>query len=73
MGLLVNGVWRDSWYDTSKTGTAVSSRSETSFRDRVSADGSSASRPRSYHLYVSLACPLGASHADLPQAEAART
>jgi putative glutathione S-transferase len=58
MGLLVNGVWQDAWYDTSKTGGRFV-RGETAFRDRVTADGSSgfaAERGR-YHLYVSLACP----------------
>ena len=58
MGLLVDGVWRDAWYDTSASkGSFV--REEAKFRSRVTADGSSgfpAERGR-YHLYVSLACP----------------
>ena len=58
MGLLVGGVWRDEWYDTEKTGGRFV-RSESVFRDWVTADGSSrfpAAAGR-YHLYVSLACP----------------
>ncbi|MEM6789021.1 MAG: glutathione S-transferase family protein [Myxococcota bacterium] len=58
MGLLIDGQWRDQWYDTEKTdGKFV--RPETSFRDAVRADGSTAFTPDSgrYHLYVSLACP----------------
>ena len=58
MGLLVDGQWRDEWYDTKSTaGRFV--RKESSFRNRVTADGSSGFRaePARYHLYVSLACP----------------
>jgi glutathionyl-hydroquinone reductase len=58
MGMLVDGVWHDVWYDTKATGGAFV-RSETAFRDRISADGSSGfpSAAGRYHLYVSLACP----------------
>ncbi len=58
MGYLKQGVWHEGWYDTSKTaGEFV--RSESQFRARVSADGSSGykAEPGRYHLYVSLACP----------------
>ena len=58
MGYLRNGVWHDGWYDTAKTGGEFV-RSQSAFRDRITADGSSgfpADRSR-YHLYVSLACP----------------
>jgi glutathionyl-hydroquinone reductase len=58
MGYLKEGVWHDGWYDTRKTaGEFV--RSESRFRERVSADGSSGykAEPGRYHLYVSLACP----------------
>src|SRR5690349_7722423 len=58
MGLLVEGVWHDTWYDTSKTGGHFV-RADSSFRNRITADGSSgfpAEKGR-YHLYVSLACP----------------
>ena len=58
MGYLKQGVWHEGWYDTGKTaGEFV--RSESQFRARVSADGSSGyqAEPGRYHLYVSLACP----------------
>lgn len=58
MGLLIDGVWHDRWYDTSKTGGEFV-RQNSAFRDRVTADGSSGfkAEPGRYHLYVSLACP----------------
>jgi putative glutathione S-transferase len=58
MGLLVEGVWQDRWYDTKKTGGRFV-RKESHFRDRVTADGSSGFKAESgrYHLYVSRACP----------------
>jgi len=58
MGLLVDGQWRDEWYDTKKSGGAFE-RPESAFRHWITADGSSgfpAARGR-YHLYLSLACP----------------
>lgn len=64
MGLLVNGVWQDRWYDTKSTGGRFE-RSETLFRNWVTPDGSAGPSGESgfkaeagrYHLYVSLACP----------------
>ncbi len=64
MGLLVDGVWRDQWYDTSATGGRFV-RPRTRFRNWVTPDGSPgpsgtggfAAEPGRYHLYVSLACP----------------
>jgi len=58
MGLLVNGVWRDVWYDTESTGGRFE-RQASQFRGRVSADGSSGFPVAAgrYHLYVSYACP----------------
>ena len=58
MGLLVDGQWRDAWYDTAKTGGRFV-RGESAFREWVTADGSSGfkAEPGRYHLYVSLACP----------------
>ncbi|MCC5779130.1 glutathione S-transferase family protein [Nitratireductor sp. B36] len=64
MGLLVEGVWHDKWYDTSKTGGRFQ-RSKSQFRDFVTEDGTPAegrergfkAEPGRYHLYVSLACP----------------
>ena len=58
MGLLVEGEWRDRWYDTAKTGGAFV-RQESAFRGRVTADGASGfkAEPGRYRLYVSWACP----------------
>jgi len=58
MGLLVEGQWKDQWYDTKSTSGAFE-RKESSFRDWVRADGSTNFAPEAgrYHLYVSLACP----------------
>ncbi len=64
MGLLVDGVWHDQWYDTAKSGGRFQ-RSESIFRNWVTADGSAGpsgssgfkAEPGRYHLYVSLACP----------------
>ncbi len=58
MGLLIDGVWHDQWYDTKSTGGRFE-RKESSFRDWVRADGSTRFAPEAgrYHLYVSLACP----------------
>ena len=63
MGLLVDGVWKDKWYDTSKDGRFE--RSASQFRDFVTRDGKPAegrergfkAEPGRYHLYVSYACP----------------
>jgi len=64
MGLLVDGVWRDQWYDTKGAGGRFV-RPRTSFRNWVTRDGTAgpagaagfAAAPGRYHLYVSLACP----------------
>ncbi|MDA7425131.1 glutathione S-transferase family protein [Thalassococcus lentus] len=64
MGLLVDGEWRDQWYDTSKTGGAFK-RTEAKFRNWITADGSPGpsgeggfeAEADRYHLYVSYACP----------------
>jgi glutathionyl-hydroquinone reductase len=64
MGLLVDGEWRDEWYDTKSTGGSFE-RKASSFRDWVTADGGPGPNGRNgypaekgrYHLYVSLACP----------------
>jgi glutathionyl-hydroquinone reductase len=54
MGQLIDGIWRDEWYDTKKTGGRFV-RKDASFRDWVAAEDASALGR--YHLYVSLACP----------------
>jgi putative glutathione S-transferase len=58
MGQLVDGVWRDEWYDTAATKSAFV-RKESAFRDWVSDDGSTAHPVEEgrYHLYVAYACP----------------
>ena len=64
MGLLIDGVWHDEWYDTAATGGRFV-RPEASFRNWVTADGAAGptgtggfpAEPDRYHLYVSLACP----------------
>ena len=64
MGLLVDGIWQDRWYDTSKAGGRYI-RSDAQFRNWVTADGGAGpsgvggfkAEPGRYHLYVSLACP----------------
>ena len=58
MGLLVDGVWQDRWYDTEKSGGRFV-RQASAFRDWITNDGSSrfSADAGRYHLYVSLACP----------------
>jgi len=64
MGLLVDGVWRDTWYDTKSTGGAFK-RTEAQFRNWVTPDGTAGpsgnggfkAESGRYHLYVSHACP----------------
>ncbi|SLM61695.1 MULTISPECIES: glutathione S-transferase family protein [Dickeya] len=64
MGLLVEGVWHDTWYETQSSGGHFK-RPETFFRNWVTADGKPGptgtggfnAEPGRYHLYVSLACP----------------
>ena len=64
MGMLVDGQWKDVWYDTEATGGRFV-RSEARFRNWVTPDGSPGpsgdggfrAEAGRYHLYVSLACP----------------
>ncbi len=64
MGLLVDGKWKDEWYDTDSTGGRFE-RSAAAFRNWITADGSPGpdgkggfkAEPGRYHLYVALACP----------------
>ncbi len=58
MGLLVDGIWQDRWYDT-KTTNGRFIRSESQFRNAVEADAGADFPAESgrYHLYVSHACP----------------
>jgi putative glutathione S-transferase len=64
MGLLVEGQWKDQWYDTTSSGGKFV-RESARFRNWVTSDGSPGptgeggfkAEPGRYHLYVSLACP----------------
>ena len=64
MGLLVDGEWHDTWYDTKKSGGKFQ-RSTAAYRNWItpdgapgpSGDGGFAAEPGRYHLYVSYACP----------------
>jgi putative glutathione S-transferase len=56
MGVMVDGVWRDQWYDTASTGGKFE-RPQTLFRSRVEAGGAFEPAPGRYHLYASWACP----------------
>jgi len=58
MGLLIEGVWYDRWYDTKSHGGRFV-RQSSAFRNRVTTDGSSdfPPEPGRYHLYVAYACP----------------
>jgi putative glutathione S-transferase len=64
MGLLVDGIWQDRWYDTGKTdGRFI--RSDSRFRNWVTQDGAPGptgeggfvAEAGRYHLYISRACP----------------
>ena len=58
MGLLIDGVWHDKWYDTKSHGGRFV-RQESAFRDGVTADGAAGfpAEAGRYHLYVCYACP----------------
>lgn len=64
MGLLVDGVWTDQWYDTKSTGGRFV-RKDASFRNWITPDGAAGSSGKGgfkaeagrYHLFVSYACP----------------
>src|SRR3546814_21164141 len=57
MGLLVDGAWKDTWYETASSGGRFI-RSESQFRDVITGDGGQyPAEPDRYHLYVARACP----------------
>jgi glutathionyl-hydroquinone reductase len=64
MGVLVEGVWQDQWYDTQSTGGRFV-RWESRYRNWITPDGAPGptgeggfrAEPGRYHLYVSFACP----------------
>jgi putative glutathione S-transferase len=63
MGLLVDGIWHDTWYDTKSSGGKFE-RAAAKFRNWITADGSAGpsgsdgfkAQSGRYHLYVSHAC-----------------
>jgi len=63
MGLLVDGVWHDKWYDTDSTGGRFE-RSEAKFRNFIEAAAGArfAAESGRYHLYVSYVLSMGTSH-----------
>ncbi|WP_070989152.1 glutathione S-transferase family protein [Halofilum ochraceum] len=64
MGLLIDGVWHDQWYDTKSTGGRFK-RESPQYRNWITPDGAPGPTGEGgfpaasgrYHLYVSLACP----------------
>lgn len=64
MGLLVDGVWKDEWYDTKSSGGRFV-RDQARLRNWITPDGSPgptgegsfAAEPGRYHLYIARACP----------------
>jgi putative glutathione S-transferase len=63
MGKLVEGVWRDIWYETKSSGGRFV-RANAKFRNWITPDGKNAPSGKAfkaeagrYHLYVSYACP----------------
>ena len=64
MGLLIDGIWHDTWYDTKKSGGKFV-REDAQFRNWITRDGlpgpsgggGFTAEAGRYHLYVSLACP----------------
>ncbi len=59
MGVLIDGVWRDEELPQEAAATGEFRRVDSSFRDRVTADGSSGFKAEAgrYHLYVAYGCP----------------
>lgn len=64
MGLLVDGKWKEGWYDTASTGGRFE-RDESAFRNWITPDGAPGptgdgefkAESGRYHLYAALACP----------------
>jgi len=59
MGVLIDGIWRDQELPQETGSSGEFKRMESSFRDRITVDGSSGfkAEPGRYHLYVSHGCP----------------
>lgn len=64
MGVLVDGIWKDQWYDTKSTGGNFE-RKDAAFRNWITRDGTAGpsgsggfkAEADRYHLFVSYACP----------------
>ncbi|MCR9135831.1 MAG: glutathione S-transferase family protein [Alphaproteobacteria bacterium] len=64
MGMLIDGVWKDIWYNTEENKGRFK-RAQAQFRNWITADGTAgssgtdgfAAESGRYHLYISLACP----------------
>ena len=58
MGLLIDGIWHDRWYDTKSSGGRYERKGST-FRGRIGTDREAEfpAEANRYHLYISLACP----------------
>ena len=59
MGVLIDGKWTDGELPQETTQTGQFKRADSSFRDRITADGSSGfkAEPGRYHLYIAHGCP----------------
>ena len=59
MGVLIDGVWTDGTLPEETGSTGEFKRKDSSFRNWITADGSSGfkAEPGRYHLYVAHACP----------------
>ena len=59
MGILVNGHWSEEELPSETDAAGAFQRSDSSFRNRITADGSSGfkAEPGRYHLYVAYNCP----------------
>ena len=59
MGVLIDGIWRDEELPQETGRNGEFKRTDSRFRDRITADGASGfkAEPARYHLYVAHACP----------------
>ena len=59
MGVVIDGTWRDGELPQETGAGGEFRRADSSFRNRITADGSSGfkAEPRRYHLYVAHGCP----------------
>lgn len=57
MGRMIDGEWYTDAEQLDRSDDGEFRRAETSFRDRITADGAYPAEPGRYHLYISRACP----------------